>query len=435
MIPTRTKQRSPLFQQATSRSALLRAWLDVRPRASNSKDQTTRAAAEAFGRAVDKSIRELQRDLRRGDFKFAAQRGVLKRRKTEIGGQPRNPRPIVIAPVLNRIVQRAILDTCQTDEARFLRRLGSLPAFLATPTSVGGLPGRGVAEAIDLITAAIGDGARWYVRSDIQNFFQAIPKPTIETILRANIADTQFVELFMRALATELSNEAEVRDMISLFPIGDIGIPQGSALSAFCANLVLADFDTELNRRGIRTIRYLDDFVILGPSGRAVTRAWERAKAILGSMDMKCHDPSTASAKAGIGEITNGFDFLSFHITDRHTYPSDAARTKFLAEIRETVADAKREIAAAGNEPRRAEPRYIQSLALLDRKIRGWGDAFSSATLRVVLAQLDDQIEVMVGQYMSWFGRFVRGRGKQHRRRLTGIALLADSKRREATRS
>jgi hypothetical protein len=129
-----------------------------------------------------------------------------------------------------------------------------------------------------------------------------------------------------------------------------------------------------------------------------------------------------------MGEIACGFDFLSFYIDDESIYPSRKARTDFLVDLRDTIKNAKKDIYAVKNEPRRAEPRFIQSLNLLDKKIRGWGDAFSATTKRLLFAQVDAQIDEMYEEYLRWFGRVRRGRSMTHRRRLLGVALLIDSK-------
>jgi len=277
-----------------------------------------------------------------------------------------------------------------------------------------------------LILGSIKAGSKWFVRSDLKGFFQTIPKPMVEKFLSANISDAEFVALFMEALSTELSNEEEVRQQIELFPLGEVGVPQGSALSALCANIVLADFDTRLNGRGILTVRYLDDFVILGKDRRAVLKAWGQAQQILRSLGMECHDPSEGTGKAAMGEIAIGFEFLSFHIDDRDVFPSDNARKDFLTDLRDTIDHAKKNISAAKDERRRAEPRFVQSLNLLDQKIRGWGDAFSATNKKIVLAQLDAEIDKMLSAYFGWFAKFRNGRNASHIRRLTGIALVVD---------
>ena len=337
------------------------------------------------------------------------------------------PRGIVIAPVLNRVVQRAILDTCQSRSERIRKHLGNLPATIATETSVGGLPGKGVPEAIGLISCAIQSGARWFVRSDIKDFFTRIPKDRIRTFLGENIADPAFVELFMAALATELENEADVRDLIHLFPMGNLGVPQGSALSALCANVILTEFDQVLNGRGITTIRYLDDFLILGRDKRSVEKAWAQAVRLLSNLGMEAHDPTRGTGKASWGHIEQGFQFLSFDITETKLAPCRTARQDLLAKLRDIIKEAKRAIDDCEGEIRRAEHRFVQSLDLLDCTIRGWGDAFRATNMRLVFSQLDKDIDELVENYLRWFKRRTMTVSRASRRRMLGIALLSDT--------
>lgn len=95
-----------------------------------------------------------------------------------VGKPGKTPRPIVIASLTSRIVQRAILDVCQSDKPSIQKKLGLLPSLLQTPTSVGGLPNKGVKTAIEIIERARLGGATHYVRSDIQAFFTRISKQT-----------------------------------------------------------------------------------------------------------------------------------------------------------------------------------------------------------------------------------------------------------------
>lgn len=412
---------------ATSKSQLMRAWLNVKPRVESSSDETVRKSAASFAANPDLEIARLQRRLRSGTFVFEPQKAVLKRKKVPAGAKPKPPRPIVVAPVLSRIVQRSILDVCQTQDPQVTRRLGEIPKMLATPTSVGGLPRKGVPEGIELIAGAIASGAKWFVRSDLVGFFQNIPKPLVRAFLEMSIKDKLFVDLFMNALSTELENEEEVRASIGLFPLGDIGVPQGSALSALCGNIVLSQFDTEMNARGIVTVRYLDDFVILGSNKKKVDAAWQSAVSLLSVAGLQCHDPRTRNGKASRGEISSGFEFLGYSIAGSAFRPTRDACVKLIEEMNRLVSDAKRGIATSRDTGRRAERRYIQFLDLLDRKIRGWGHAYSKVNDRLIFAQLDTQIDKVLKDFASWFNRHKRTLDARQYRRALGIALLSDT--------
>ena len=140
-------------------------------------------------------LRGLQEALRKGEFKFSLQRGVLQRRKGK------DPRPIVVSPVTNRIVQRAILETLQSQAPSTVRRLGDIPIALSTPTSVGGIPGKGASDAVRIISKAIREGATHYIRSDVKDFFTKVPTARLIESIRQQTGDDEFTDLIQDGLA------------------------------------------------------------------------------------------------------------------------------------------------------------------------------------------------------------------------------------------
>ena len=59
------------------------------------------------------------------------------------------------------------------------------------------------------------------------------------------------------------------------------GVPQGGPLSSLLANIMLDDFDRELERRGLRFVRYADDFCIFVKTMRSGQRVAASIKAFL----------------------------------------------------------------------------------------------------------------------------------------------------------
>lgn len=421
--PDRTTSRgSRLCLDVRKKETLWAAWNVVRRRALASADEKTLTDARRIDLNPSKEIRILHEALRNGSFSFAPQKGVLKYRKGKA------PRPIVVSPVRNRIVQRAILDVLQSKKPRIQKLLGEVPKVLSTPTSVGGIPGKGTPEAIALIRGAIASGATYYIRSDIIDFFSNIPRDRVLAFLFDQTKDEQFVKLVQDALSVELSNaeEKRVREWISLFPISD-GVPQGSSLSALCANIVLREFDSELNRDNITMVRYIDDFVILGRSERAVRAAWKKAEQILIDLGLQVHQPQHRNAKASLGRISDGFEFLSLRFHGPYVSPSRKAKQDLLSAVRAELSRARKGIASAG-EPRRNEVRLVQVLDKIDRRIRGWGDAFRETDQRVEFAQLDRELATIIGNFVSWFNRLPKQPSIAMMRSL-GVALLSDTPR------
>ena len=406
-------------------NTLWSAWIAIRPKALRSSDQQTRASANVIDENPYSALRGLQDRLRSGTFKFEPQRGVLKKRKDN------KPRPLVISPITNRIVQRAILDTLQSKKASVRRRLGSISEVLYTPTSVGGIPEKGSSDAVKLIRAAITDGATHYVRSDIRDFFTNVKTAQLISTIENITGDGEFAEFLKDGLQVELSNADEpwVQEWIDLFPDGHTGVPQGSSLSTFCANFVLAGFDNALNRNGLTTIRYIDDFVILGRSEKATNRGWKTAKSILSQLELQVHEPSDESKKASLGQVSDGFEFLSYRFRGKCVGLAKAAKLSILDKIDEEILSSKRSIAGSLAEKRRAEARFAQSLVSIDRRVRGWGDSFQDVDQRVEFKQLDEKIASKIRGFLGWYSRQISGRDAQEKMRALGVALLYDTPR------
>tara|TARA_R110002073_G_scaffold205620_3_gene365412 strand:- start:378 stop:1673 length:1296 start_codon:yes stop_codon:yes gene_type:complete len=414
-------QASTLLSAVRSRRTLWKAWFKVYPRAKYSPHDATRKAARAFKSNPATNIESLQSRLSRQSFLFSPQRGVAKKRAGK------TPRPVIVSPLENRIVQRAILDVLQCPPERLKAQLAPVSRVLETPTSVGGLPGKGVPEAVNLITGAIQAGATHYIRSDIKDFFGAIPKEKVIEFIRATTKDDAFTDFFEAALQVELANESEIREWLSLFPRGDIGVPQGSALSALCANILLREFDRDTNSADSTTVRYIDDFVVLANTEQAANAAYSRGKKIMESLGLSLHDPLQHSEKASIGEVSKGFEFLSYRFMGKEVSASKAARGKLEGMVRQEIKDAKKTIMENLNAPRRTSEKYIQVLSRLDRKIRGWADSFAYSTRRLEFAQLDDKIFEMLDEFSVWFYRKTKNLDKKSRRRALGIALVTDA--------
>ena len=403
------------------------SWISLRSRALNSGNPQTAEDARRIDQNPTGVLRGLQESLRKGEFRFRLQRGVLQQRKGK------QPRPIVVSPVTNRIVQRAILEILQDQSPSVTRRLGDIPDALRTRTSVGGIPGKGASDAVQLISAAISAGATHYIRSDIVNFFTKVPTAKLIRSIRDQTGDDDFAHLIESGLKVELENATDplVSEWIDLFPNGEIGVPQGSSLSAFCANYVLRTFDGGLNGPNLVTIRYIDDFVILGDSEAVVRDAWHQAVKFLDDLGLQAHMPAPGGSKASQGTVSDGFDFVSFRFHQGQIGLSRAAKKRLLHDIDAEIRAAKRSIQTSWTDPRRAEPRFAQALVHLDRKIRGWGDSFRDVNQRVEFTQLDDKIMTRTKAFVGWYTSRVGQHDEKEKMRGLGVALLGDTPRRQ----
>lgn len=258
--------------------------------------------------------------------------------------------------------------------------------------------------------------------------FTKIPKNLIVDFVSTNTKDPAFTDLFKRAVVTTLENETELGQHRDLFPIGDDGVAQGSPLSPLMGNILLHDFDTVLNGRGITCVRYIDDFIILGPSRKAVLKAMEKATTILAGFGMDVYDPKTHPEKADFGQVADGFNFLGCHINPGQVFPSKDARERLIEKASVIISTGKKAIhlAAKNDGPSEQLQCQIQTLIKIDGVLKGWGHAFSFCNSPDAMSALDAKVDAMTSEFMLLCHSLGAGKTTQQRRRILGVSLLTD---------
>ena len=425
-----------LYARIRYRSALHRAWVKVRISGLKSDSQNTKSLTRQFDDNWVGNLERIARRLKDHKFKFEGEKGITPAK----GKGKKGVRPLVLAPIENRIARRAILEVLQGYGGAAVRgraRWQGVPAIrsiMETPTSVGGIAGRGVPEGLALIDQAIHSGKSWFIRSDIRDFSTCIPRDNVNAFVRTAVNDGEFADFFEEALATNLENQEELeeRNLFKLFPDPEIGVAQGSALSALAGNIALRDFDAEMNCRGITCIRYIDDFILLGPSRTKVATAYKSARNRLKTMRMDVYDVEDTQAlsagKVDHGNIYSGTDFLGYRISGHSRQPCKAASTKFLAKIDQVIKDAKREMklaAECSSESHRR--RYHQSMVEIHKIVWGWSQSFKHTTANHVFVQLDDKIKHRISNLESEAYRLASTGDERTRRRVMGLHLLQET--------
>lgn len=406
-----------LYKYVYKQAALTKAWQKVRSNGLSSSSEDTRTKIHKFDEDSLYQLTLIQRQLSEKRFHFAPQKGLPIEKKKGSGKY----RPVVLAPIRNRIVQRVLLNVLQAD-------VPAIKKVLETPTSIGGIPKRGTRHAIKLIVDAMEDGARWFVSSDISGFFTKIPKKHVVNFIKSEIKDATFLDLFARAMDTTLENEKELGAHRDLFPIDDEGVAQGSPLSPLMGNILLHKFDEVLNGRGMTCVRYIDDFIILGPSRMAVMKTMKTATAMLDAFSMEVYDPKERPDKAGFGQVSDGFDFLGCHINPGQVAPSKDARGRLIEKVNAIILTGKKAVHATANNDKPTEHLQcqIQTLIKINGVLKGWGHAFSFCKAPDVMNTLDAKVDAMTYEFMQLCHNLGVGKSTQQRRRILGISLLTD---------
>jgi hypothetical protein len=219
---------------------------------------------------------------------------------------------------------------------------------------------------------------------------------------------------------------AQLRNGTDYFPIHDIGVAQGCALSPLLGNIVLREFDCLLNGRGMVCLRYIDDFLLLGRDGRSVLRAFDHGRTLLGQLGLKVYDPKDCDGKAAFGEVREGFDFLGCHVRPGMVQPSRESLRRIRQRIREIIdggRHALRTVAAGG---RVARGGLVQILFDLHNVIKGWGHSYAFCYCPDVMAGVDQFVDSEIESLVALYDSHQNIAREAIRRRLLGVQLLED---------
>jgi len=364
-----------LFERVSHPATLGAAWVHVKRSAERSASRAVRAEARRFDEDADRRLDRIAADLRDERFAFPLARGVT------LSRAGKRPRPLVIAPVESRIVARALLDVLQTTPA-------VAAAFLAVPSSFGGLPGRGVEQAVATAIAAVSGGAAFYLRSDIAEFFRAIPRARALAAIEAQAGDGRLVHLLDLATRTELDNLAELGERAALFPDAATGVAQGGSLSTLLGNALLRGFDEAMNGRGIACLRYVDDLLFLGPRMAHVKKAFASAVKLLAGLGLRAYDPEREPAKAAAGQTSAGIEWLGCEIKDGRAWPSLRSRRGLVARVERILSSSEHTVGGASS-----------ALAAVEEVIVGFRGAYGFCASPEIFRSLDAQIGRRVERY------------------------------------
>ena len=199
-----------------------------------------------------------------------------------------------IPTVLDRFVQQAAMQVLQ-------RKWD--PTF--SDHSYGFRPGRSAHQAVAKAQQYIAEGYRWVVDLDLEKFFDRVNHDKLMARIATKVGDQRVLKLIRSFL------KAGVMEHGLVCPI-DEGTPQGGPLSPLLSNIVLDELDRELERRGLRFVRYADDCNIYVRSRRAGDRVMASIKRFITTkLKLKVNEQKSAVAQPWERK------FLAFSFTSR----------------------------------------------------------------------------------------------------------------------
>ena len=226
-----------LIDKVSRLTTLQAAWDKVR--ANKGAAGADGQSVTAFGHQAARHLQELHEALKAGTYRPEP----LKR--VEVPKGPNQTRPLSIPVVKDRVVQTAVKMVIE-------------PIFDATflDTSYGFRPGRGAKDALREVDALLKQGYTHVVDADLQRCFDTIPHAGVRQRVAERISDGRVLQLIDLWLSQDI-----VSELGRWTP--ESGTPQGAVISPLLANCYLHPLDAHMAQRGLRMVRYADDFVVL----------------------------------------------------------------------------------------------------------------------------------------------------------------------------
>jgi retron-type reverse transcriptase len=432
---------SDLFKAVRAESNMFAAWRHVKKSALSSANVEIKGAASIFEHQHQRYIKRFIRQLQQGTFEFDVVQGVLADKKKREKAN-KDPRPIAIATLKNRVVQRAILQVLQPRKPRDTKEVDSRFETVVNPAlgkindvnssryGVGGLikPYGGVGRGIEAIMSAMNHGATFFYRSDIKAFFTDIPVAPVIDFVRTETGDDQLADLFALALEVHLGNEDELQEYARLFPSNGRGVAQGSSLSAFAGNVLLYELDHEINVSGVTAIRYIDDIMIVADTQKQLAASVALAQLKLKNLGFRLYEPASGSDKAETGRCSDSFGFLGCTLHPKKCVPSTASVKRILGDAEDTLSKSQNTIKRfkekGGPFPSQQSPSTI--LHTLGNKLYGWQKSFAFCDDVSAFEHVDERIAMRVEKYNQIVGRHTRGLSPSLKATVYGLPSTAE---------
>lgn len=349
-----------------------------------------KGAAGIDGMTVDKlpaylkeNWKRIRNELREGKY---APRAV---RRVEIPKAIGGVRQLGIPCAIDRFIQTALQQIFQKYwDGTFSQH------------SYGFRPGKSQHQAIKQAQEYVSSGLTWVVDLDLEKFFDRVNHDVLMSRIAKRVKDKRVLKLIRSYLNAGMMEDGLAKPT-------EEGVPQGGPLSPILSNLLLDDLDKELEKRGLRFVRFADDCNTYVASKRAGERVMESITKFLSKrLRLKVNEAKSAVGRPWERKFL-GFTFTHQELPRRRIAPAALKRLK----------DRVRKITS-----RKRGNSLQQIIEELTSYLRGWIGYFGYCQTPTVLQNLEQWIRRKL-RCIVW-KRWKRSSTRYKRLRAMGLSIL-----------
>ena len=311
--------------------------------------------------------------------------------RVEIPKDSGGVRLLGIPTVVDRVIQQAMVQVLT-------------PVFEPTFSdySFGFRPNRSSEDAVRLAQTYMSEGYQHVVDLDLSKFFDTVNHDILMGLVDKHMEDKDIRRLIYVFLKSGVMTNGSMMATA-------LGTPQGGPLSPLLSNIYLTPYDMELEKRGLRFVRYADDCNIFTKSKRSSYRVRDSVKSYLErKLKLKVNMEKTEARKAS-GSTFLGFTFLTYGKPERlgMVIPDKKKLKKLENRIRIIT--------------RRNRGVKIDTvIGELNSMFRGWIGYFARSSMKKYLERLVVWTRRRIRQYL--WKQWKNGENRKHRLRQLGVS-------------
>ena len=316
--------------------------------------------------SIDKE--ELTNDVRSGKYFPQPILGV------EIPKGNGNTRLLGIPTVTDRLLQQAVL-----------QKIMPQFEFEFSGFSFGFRPNKSLHQAVLRAQGYINEGFQHIVDIDLKTFFDEVDHSYLLQLLYRKIKCGETLRLIRKWLRAPIQINGKLVKRRK-------GVPQGSPLSPLLSNIMLHELDRELERQGLRFVRYADDFSIYT---KTKAKALKVGNAIFNFLKNKLK-LTINREKSGIRRPVHftvlGFGFVPTYVKGEKGKYQLVVSEKSWKKLKQKLKTITRKTTPMSFDERIGKLKEVQ---------RGWVNNFRMASIQNKLIELDGWLRNRL-RYCIW---------------------------------